>query len=83
MPGRRHVGGDQPRPARPLGTDSKDIVAGLAKRRVILHIDSSVHDPGDPLGPVLAMVADFQTALVRGRTTEGMRLARAKLVRQG
>lgn len=57
---------------------ARDLVADLAKRGVILHLGGSVHDPSDPLGPVLAMVADFQPALVRGRTAEGMRLARTK-----
>jgi len=58
--------------------DARDLVADLARRGVILHLGGSVHDPSDPLGPVLAMVADFETALVRGRTAEGMRLARTK-----
>lgn len=59
-------------------SDARDLVADLAKRGVILHLGGSVHDPSDPLGPVLEMVADFQTALVRGRTAEGMRLARTR-----
>jgi len=41
-----------------------------------------VYDPsealGGQLGAVLAVVADFEAALVRGRTVEGMRIARVK-----
>jgi DNA invertase Pin-like site-specific DNA recombinase len=41
-----------------------------------------VHDPTDPVGRllfnVLAMVAEFEADLIRLRTREGMRVAKAK-----
>jgi len=41
-----------------------------------------VHDPTDPVGRllfnVLAMVAEFESDLIRLRTQEGMRVAKAK-----
>ncbi|MEO6145269.1 MAG: recombinase family protein, partial [Dermatophilaceae bacterium] len=41
-----------------------------------------VYDPNDPVGRllfnVLAMVAEFETDLIRLRTREGMKIARAK-----
>lgn len=56
--------------------DAAEIVADLAGRGVVLQVGGCCFGPGDPLCPVLAMVAEFQRALVRGRTTEGMRMAR-------
>jgi len=57
--------------------DARDIVTTLADRHVTLVIGESVYDPRDPLGAqlgaVLAVVADFEAALVRGRTVEGCR----------
>ena len=42
----------------------------------------SVHDPTDPIGRllfnVLAMVAEFEADLIRARTREGMKVAKAK-----
>jgi len=41
-----------------------------------------VHDPADPMGKllfnVLAMVAEFEGDLIRARTREGMKVAKAK-----
>jgi DNA invertase Pin-like site-specific DNA recombinase len=41
-----------------------------------------VHDPTDPVGrllfDVLAMIAEFESDLIRMRTREGMQLAKAK-----
>jgi hypothetical protein len=41
-----------------------------------------VHDPTDPVGRllfnVLAMVAEFEADLIRARTREGMKVAKAK-----
>lgn len=41
-----------------------------------------MHDPNDPVGRllfnVLAMVAEFESDLIRARTREGMQVARAK-----
>ena len=48
----------------------------------LLSIGGSVHDPTDPVGRllfnVLAMVAEFESDLIRLRTREGMRVAKAK-----
>ena len=61
--------------------DAKDIVDDLTLREVKLSIGGSVHDPTDPVGrllfSVLAMVAEFETDLIRARTREGMQVAKA------
>lgn len=63
-------------------SDARDIVEGLTQRGVKLCIGGSVHDPTDPVGRllfnVLAMVAEFEADLIRARTREGMRVAKAK-----
>jgi DNA invertase Pin-like site-specific DNA recombinase len=45
-------------------------------------LGGSMHDPTDPVGRllfnVLAMVAEFEADLIRLRTHEGMRVAKAK-----
>ena len=47
-----------------------------------LSLGGSVYDPTDPVGRlsfnVLAMVAEFEADLIRTRTKEGMRVAKAK-----
>ena len=47
-----------------------------------LSIGGSVHDPNDPVGRllfnVLAMVAEFESDLIRAGTREGMQVAKAK-----
>ena len=62
--------------------DAHDIAAELAGRGVRLQLGASVYDPLDPLGKlmfnVLAMVAEFESDLIRARTREGMAVARAK-----
>jgi DNA invertase Pin-like site-specific DNA recombinase len=62
--------------------DARDIVEELTKREVSLSIGGAVHDPSDPVGRllfnVLAMVAEFEADLIRMRTREGMKVARAK-----
>ena len=62
--------------------DARDIVDELTRRQVRLQIGSSLHDPEDPVGRllfnVLAMVAEFEADLIRLRTREGMKIARAK-----
>lgn len=62
--------------------DAKDLVDELTRREVKLSIGGSVHDPTDPVGRllcnVLAMVAEFEAALIRARTREGMAIAKAK-----
>jgi hypothetical protein len=51
-------------------------------RQVRLSLGGSVYDPNDPVGRllfnVLAMVAEFESDLIRPRTKEGMRVAKAK-----
>lgn len=62
--------------------DAKDIVDELTAKNVKLNIGGSVHDPDDPVGRllfnVLAMVAEFESDLIRARTREGMQIAKAK-----
>ena len=67
--------------------DAKDIIDELTARiqavkGVKLSIGGSVHDPTDPVGRllfnVLAMVAEFESDLIRARTREGMQVAKAK-----
>src|SRR5699024_7434253 len=54
----------------------------VASREVKLCIAGSVYDPTDPMGKllfyVLAMVAEFEADLIRARTREGMKVAKAK-----
>ena len=73
--------GNSTRLARSL-RDAKDIVDELTARHVKLSIGGSVHDPLDPVGRplfnVLAMVAEFESDLIRARTREGMQVAKAK-----
>jgi len=62
--------------------DARDIVDELTARNVKLNLGGSVHDPTDPVGRllfnVLAMVAEFEADLIKIRTREGMKLARAR-----
>ena len=63
--------------------DARDIVEELTAAEVKLNnIDGSVHDPNDPIDRllfnVLAMIAEFESELIRMRTGEGMRVAKAK-----
>jgi DNA invertase Pin-like site-specific DNA recombinase len=62
--------------------DARDIVEELTAAGVTLNIGGSVHDPTDPVGRllfnVLAMVAEFESDLIRMRTREGMKLAKAR-----
>jgi DNA invertase Pin-like site-specific DNA recombinase len=62
--------------------DARDIVDELTRPQVRLRIAGAVHDPDDPVGRllfnVLAMVAEFESDLIRQRTREGMRVAKAK-----
>jgi len=47
-----------------------------------LNLGGSIHDPTDPVGRllfnVLAMVAEFESDLIRVRTREGMKVAKAR-----
>ena len=64
------------RPARSL-PDARDIAGELTSAGVKLNIGGSLHDPDDPVGRVLAMIAEFRSGLIRMRTREGMKVARA------
>lgn len=62
--------------------DARAIAEDLTRRKVRLSLGASVYDPTDPGGRllfnVLAMVAEFEADLIRSRTREGMRVAKAK-----
>ena len=63
-------------------TDARNIVEELTAAGVKLNIGGSVHDPTDPVGRllynVLGMIAEFESDLIRMRTREGMKVAKAK-----
>jgi DNA invertase Pin-like site-specific DNA recombinase len=62
--------------------DARAIAENLTERKVRLSLGASVYEPTDPVGRllfnVLAMVAEFEADLIRSRTREGMRVAKAK-----
>ncbi len=62
--------------------DARAIADELTARQVRLSLGGSVYDPTDPVGRllfnVLAMVAEFESDLIRLRTKEGMQIAKAK-----
>src|SRR6266498_737921 len=62
--------------------DARDIVEELTEADVKLNIGGSIHDPADPVGRllfnVLAMIAEFESDLIRMRTREGMKIAKTK-----
>jgi DNA invertase Pin-like site-specific DNA recombinase len=62
--------------------DARAIADELTTRHVRLSLGGSVYDPTDAIGKllfnVLAMVAEFEAGLIRLRTKEGMRVAKAK-----
>jgi DNA invertase Pin-like site-specific DNA recombinase len=62
--------------------DARDSLDELTKGNVKLSLAGSIHDPTDPVGRllfnVLAMVAEFESDLIRLRTREGMKVAKAK-----
>jgi len=62
--------------------DARAIAEDLTVRLVSLSLGGAVYDPNDPVGRllfnVLAMVAEFESDLIRMRTCEGMRIAKAK-----
>ena len=67
--------------------DARNIADELTTRKVKLSLGGSVHDPTDPVGRllfnVLAMVAEFESDLIRMRTREGLAVAKAKGRLQG
>ena len=54
----------------------------LSKKGVKMSLGASVYDPTDPMGKmffnILATFAEFESALIRMRTREGMAIARTK-----
>jgi len=62
--------------------DARAIADGLVERDVKLALGGSVYDPTDPMGKmffnILATFAEFESDLIRLRTREGMKIARAK-----
>jgi DNA invertase Pin-like site-specific DNA recombinase len=56
--------------------------AGQESDGAAVSIGGSIHDPNDPVGRLLfnmlAMVAEFESDLIRARTREGMQIAKAK-----
>jgi DNA invertase Pin-like site-specific DNA recombinase len=62
--------------------DAREILADLTTRQVRPSFAGTVHDPTDPVGRllfnVLAMFAEFEADLIRLRTCEGMKIAKAK-----
>ena len=62
--------------------DARAIADELTTRQISLSLGGSVYDPTDAVGKllfnVLAMVAEFESDLIRLRTVEGMKVARAK-----
>jgi hypothetical protein len=62
--------------------DARDILDELTRRNVKLSLGGSIHDPTDPVGRLLfnvfAMVAEFESDLIKMRTREGMKVAKAK-----
>src|ERR1700722_8107794 len=62
--------------------DARDIADELTARKVKANPGRSIHDPTDPVGRllfnVLAMVAEFESDLIRMRTREGMKVAKAR-----
>jgi DNA invertase Pin-like site-specific DNA recombinase len=62
--------------------DARAIADELTARQVSLNLGGSLYDPTDAVGKllfnVLAMVAEFEADLIRLRTKEGMRIAKAK-----
>lgn len=62
--------------------DARAIADELIARQISLSLGGSVYDPTDAVGRllfnVLAMVAEFESDLIRLRTREGMKVAKAK-----
>ena len=67
--------------ARPL-PDARAIADDLTARQIRLNLGGSVYDPNDAVGRllfnVLTMVAEFESDLIRLRTKEGMKVAKAR-----
>src|SRR4051794_6560158 len=63
-------------------SDARAIADELAANGVALKFEGSVYDPTSPTGKLmfnmLAVIAEFEADLIRSRTREGMKVARAK-----
>ena len=82
MSGRRHPRGHQARQTGSIAARRPAIADELTSRQISLSLGGSVYDPTDAVGRllfnVLAMVAEFESDLIRLRTREGMKVAKAK-----
>jgi Resolvase, N terminal domain len=82
LPRRRRARGDQARPAGPVAARRARDRRRAHPPAGQAHLGGSVHDSTDPVGwllsNVLAMVAEFEADLIRARTREGMKVAKAK-----
>ena len=62
--------------------DARQIADSLAERGIRLALGGTVYDPTDPMGKmffnILATFAEFESDLIKMRTREGMKIARAK-----
>src|SRR3954467_1321631 len=62
--------------------DARAIADELTARQISLSLGGTVYDPTDAVGKllvnVLAMVAEFESDLIRLRTVEGMKVARPR-----
>jgi len=62
--------------------DAREIADSLAARGIKLRLGEQVYDPTDPMGKmffnILATFAEFEVDILRMRTREGMKVARAK-----
>ena len=65
-----------------VGVEDRGRQDELAAQGVALSLGGQVHDPYDPMGKmffnILATFAEFESDLIRMRTREGMKIARAK-----
>jgi DNA invertase Pin-like site-specific DNA recombinase len=50
--------------------DARAIADELTARAVKLNLGASIHDPTNPVGRLLAMIAEFEADLIRMRTRE-------------
>lgn len=61
--------------------DARDIADELTEREVKLSFAGSVYDPTDPMGKLvfnmMSVFAEFEADLIRMRTREGMKIAKA------
>lgn len=67
--------------------DAQEIADDLADRGVKLQLGATVHDPADPFGKLffsmLAIFAEFEADLIKGRVNEGVAAAKAKGLYKG